>query len=409
MDANSAAVVKQLLSQKVIAFRRELVDPAGGVLPALVLSQALYWQGIAERAGKEWWWKSHVEWTDETGLTRKQQEIIRRKLRERKLVKEERRGSPCTVHFKVNMPRLIWVLAGSRGDPPEDEDDVSVVDFSCADERNQMRRSAQPDARNGASHPCTETSSETSPSEKEEGGTPKPEKGPKPGQERGGCAPENDQKYESYIKAAQEDSTASKLEEAAQSRPRIKKGRDARWRAPEDARGATPERRVIQEIVEKKPKEKKTRRPQRPRDAPDIRPEQGAVFAEWAEWAAEKLGRTEDWNISDLLVFMGRLVNGFLGLTKARSDGAAAGKAKTMLKDLGAVRARETIEWLVEHWRTFAADKRINRASPTIGIALVYANDIRFRIDGHLPPKKASGSTRGDNVDYDAQPRSGWG
>ena len=70
---NRVSTLRSIFSQRTIAFRREFVEPAGGVLPALFLSQATYWQAVAEERGEEWWYKTQTEWTTETGLSEKEQ------------------------------------------------------------------------------------------------------------------------------------------------------------------------------------------------------------------------------------------------------------------------------------------------------------------------------------------------
>lgn len=62
-----------------IAFQRSFVHLGAGITGALMLSQAVYW---ANRGSDDdgWFFKTQVEWEDETGLSRTEQETARKKL-----------------------------------------------------------------------------------------------------------------------------------------------------------------------------------------------------------------------------------------------------------------------------------------------------------------------------------------
>jgi len=62
-----------------IAFNRSLVPLVGSVHAALMLSQALYWSDKTKDP-EAWFWKSQDEWTEETGLSRREQETARKQL-----------------------------------------------------------------------------------------------------------------------------------------------------------------------------------------------------------------------------------------------------------------------------------------------------------------------------------------
>ena len=91
-----------LLLDRPIAFHRCLVTMAGSVTAALMLSQALYWQKRCPH-DDGWWWKTMENWTEETGLSRREQENARRRLRNAGLLTEELRGVPATLHFHVDL------------------------------------------------------------------------------------------------------------------------------------------------------------------------------------------------------------------------------------------------------------------------------------------------------------------
>ena len=92
-----------------IAFHRCLQRIAGSTNAALMLSQAIYWTSRTQNL-ERWFWKTRDEWQAETGLTRREQETARCKLRAQGLVQEERRGVPPTLYFRVDTSRLKALL-----------------------------------------------------------------------------------------------------------------------------------------------------------------------------------------------------------------------------------------------------------------------------------------------------------
>lgn len=75
-----------------------------------------YWaqtETVKNRDG--WFYKVREEWTEETGLSRKEQESARKKLRDIGVVSEVRKGIPAKVYFKVNFDVLINLLAEMNG------------------------------------------------------------------------------------------------------------------------------------------------------------------------------------------------------------------------------------------------------------------------------------------------------
>ena len=84
-----------------ISFHRCLVPITGGVTAALMLSQAIWIsEGLDPEAGG-WFCRSQEEWTEETGLSRWEQETARRSLRNGGFVEEQRAGLPAKLWFRV--------------------------------------------------------------------------------------------------------------------------------------------------------------------------------------------------------------------------------------------------------------------------------------------------------------------
>ena len=93
------------LLDRPIAYHRIFARLTGSVHAALMLSQAVYWQN---RATSEdgWWWKTTDEWEEETGLSRREQDTARRILRSHSFWREERRGIPPKVHYRLDGDKL---------------------------------------------------------------------------------------------------------------------------------------------------------------------------------------------------------------------------------------------------------------------------------------------------------------
>jgi hypothetical protein len=105
------------LLDRPIAFHRVFVTVTGGVLPALMLSQAVYWhpRGSAE---DNWFYKSQAEWGKETGMSRYEQEGARKRLKQVTTTEgvpvweEELRGLPARLYYRVNVTALFECILG---------------------------------------------------------------------------------------------------------------------------------------------------------------------------------------------------------------------------------------------------------------------------------------------------------
>lgn len=100
----------QTLLQRPIAFHRVFV-PLGGVTGALFLSQLLYWSDRGSE-GNGWIYKTQAEWTDETGMTRREQETARRQLREAGVIEESYKGLPAKLFYRINFEALSVFIEG---------------------------------------------------------------------------------------------------------------------------------------------------------------------------------------------------------------------------------------------------------------------------------------------------------
>jgi len=53
-----------------------------------------------------WWCRTQAEWERETGLTRREQETARRKLKAHGLLEERKSGVPAKLYFRLNLKTL---------------------------------------------------------------------------------------------------------------------------------------------------------------------------------------------------------------------------------------------------------------------------------------------------------------
>jgi len=90
-----------------IAYRASLVPIAGSVNAALVLSQAIYQHNYwTKKRADKWWYCSDTKWENDTGLSTKQMQLVRTQLIRRNLIKVQKKGIPCTNHYKLMVKNL---------------------------------------------------------------------------------------------------------------------------------------------------------------------------------------------------------------------------------------------------------------------------------------------------------------
>jgi len=120
------------IPDRPIAFHRCFVDLVGSVNAGLVLSQAVYWQERVSEKREGWWYKTRSQWTEETGLSRYEQETARKRLRQAGILVEQKRGMPAKIWYRLDQPALMDQLSIAREDqkPPDEIGDVSHHDAS---------------------------------------------------------------------------------------------------------------------------------------------------------------------------------------------------------------------------------------------------------------------------------------
>src|SRR5262249_40224493 len=107
-----------LLGRGCVAFYPRLADLSASVTAALLLGQCLYWTRTVLRQHPDrngWVWKTSAAWGRETGLTRREQDSARRRLRALGLLAEQRRGMPAKRWFRLDLEALGRHLGRAPG------------------------------------------------------------------------------------------------------------------------------------------------------------------------------------------------------------------------------------------------------------------------------------------------------
>ena len=112
LDWADGAAVAELLGP-ALAYHRTLAGIGGGVHGGLLLSRALYLTRLqANRQLDAWVCRSAMQWTEDTGLTRREQETARRQLACADLWDETLTGIPPRLFVRIRLDYLLTLLAG---------------------------------------------------------------------------------------------------------------------------------------------------------------------------------------------------------------------------------------------------------------------------------------------------------
>ena len=126
------------MNDKPIAFNPIYVKIGCGINGALMLSQLVYW--TSRTKNKDGWiYKTHEDWEQETGLTRREQDTARKTLKSLGFLVEKKAGVPCKLHFRVERENLY----------------KSLIKYSESLDSSQLHNSAKLDAQIRQSE-CTE-------------------------------------------------------------------------------------------------------------------------------------------------------------------------------------------------------------------------------------------------------------
>lgn len=110
----------KLLGERTIGFHPSFARVAGGATAGLFLSQAWFWSttpGVMEKMDG-WFYKTMAEWTEETNLSRREQESARRKLRTLGVLEEKQDFKDRKLWFKINVDKLLDLLRSEINSQP---------------------------------------------------------------------------------------------------------------------------------------------------------------------------------------------------------------------------------------------------------------------------------------------------
>lgn len=107
IDSEQVTLVTQLL-QRPIAYHQIFSQITNSVTAGVLLSQMWYWQGVKPK--DEWFYKKQTEWESEIGLSRREYDTARKRLKSLKLIDEQLRGVPPTLYFRVNVREVVSAI-----------------------------------------------------------------------------------------------------------------------------------------------------------------------------------------------------------------------------------------------------------------------------------------------------------
>ena len=105
---NCNSMIIELLETKPIAFNPLLAKVSKSACAGLFMSQLLYWYGKGIK--KDWVYKTIEEMTEETQLTRREQDTSIKKWKVLGVLNIKLMGIPAKRHFKIDIDKLIDLL-----------------------------------------------------------------------------------------------------------------------------------------------------------------------------------------------------------------------------------------------------------------------------------------------------------
>lgn len=103
-----------------IAYNPAFKRITGSTVAGIFLSQSWYWSK-RHRQDQGWFFKTGVEWEEETGLTRTEQETARKHCLRVGVMQEKLKGVPATMYYRVNKPRVYELLGVQFAGFPQTE------------------------------------------------------------------------------------------------------------------------------------------------------------------------------------------------------------------------------------------------------------------------------------------------
>ena len=127
-----ANAILAVLGDRPIAYHPALVKPLGGINETVFVCQLLYWDGKGGTPGG-WIYKTRADLEEETGLTRYNQETVRKNLIALGVLEEQRRGVPGKMHYRLQFARLSELIEQAYPEPSDDGEAHNVETPQCGD------------------------------------------------------------------------------------------------------------------------------------------------------------------------------------------------------------------------------------------------------------------------------------
>lgn len=100
-----------------VAFHPVFVKLTGSVNAALMLSQALYWSKKTKDTDG-WFYKTETQWEAEIYLSRREQQVARKRLKGCGFWIEKRKGNPAHLYFRIDLHDLEYKLVHLNNKKP---------------------------------------------------------------------------------------------------------------------------------------------------------------------------------------------------------------------------------------------------------------------------------------------------
>jgi hypothetical protein len=136
-----------------VAYYAAFAKVLGGVEAGILTSQFFYWYGKGHNPDG-WIYKTQAEIEDETGLSRRNQETARKKLRESGVLEEKYSGMPAKLFYRLNLERLFALMNEWYTSEIMSEEEFQAVDGADSPSDNQDVRIRHPWMRESAIQGC---------------------------------------------------------------------------------------------------------------------------------------------------------------------------------------------------------------------------------------------------------------
>ncbi|MBI3046441.1 MAG: hypothetical protein HYY86_02835 [Candidatus Harrisonbacteria bacterium] len=117
LPKNYNRILLEALSAKPIAFNPLLAELAKSANAGLFMSQLLFWWEKGKKVG--WIYKTIKEMSQETKLTRGEQDTAIKKWKQLGILEVKKEGVPPKRHFKINVIKLLELLRKTNAQPSE--------------------------------------------------------------------------------------------------------------------------------------------------------------------------------------------------------------------------------------------------------------------------------------------------